>query len=201
MHLISIILSGFLVTSSLPVIATQNVTLSPLGVASVSISQPQGGGLSVNATLQSPQNQSIAIAWNPSVSPNVAGYDIYYGGVSGIYTNEVFAGNVTNVTVPGLANGDTYYFVATAVSSAGFQSSFSSQLAYTVSSVPVLGLPVFSGSGFSFPVTGITGSNCVIQVSTNLTQWVPLLTNAVPFQFTDSNANHFSRRFYRAVYP
>lgn len=167
-HLINIILSGFLITLSLPVIAT-------------------------------PQN--IAIAWNPSVSPNIAGYDVYYGGLNGIYTNEIFAGNVTNITVPGLAGGTTYYFVATAVSSAGIQSSFSSQLSYTISSVPVLGLPVFSSSGFSFPVTGMTGSNCVIQVSTNLIQWIPLETNTVPFQFTDINANKYSERFYRAVYP
>src|ERR1700677_1222781 len=201
MHLISIILSGFWIISSLPVIATQNVTLSLRGVTSVGVSQSQGSGLSVDATSQLSKAQSVAIAWNPSVSPNVAGYDIYYGGVSGIYTNELFAGNVTNITIPGLEGGDTYYFLATAVSSAGVQSTFSSQLAYTVSSVPALGLPVFSSSGFSFPVTGITGSNCVIQVSTNLTQWIPLLTNTVPFQFTDSNANHFSRRFYRAVYP
>jgi hypothetical protein len=200
MRLIIAILGGFLVTASLPVIATQNVTLDVPGIANVNISQSQGG-LSVNAMLQLPQIQSVTLAWKPSISPNVVGYDIYFGGLSGIYTNEISIGNVTNVSVPGLLGGSTYYFVVTAVNSLGIQSSFSSQVSYTLSTVPVLGLPSFSSNGFSFPVSGMSGSNCVIQVSTNLINWIPLETNTVPFQFTDSNANHFSRRFYRAVYP
>lgn len=199
MRLIIAILGGFLVTASLPAIATQNVTISVPGIASASINL--GGGLSINTTLQALATQSVTLAWNPSISPNIIGYDIYYGGVSGIYTNEIFVGNVTNITVPGLVDGGTYYFVATAVNGSGIQSSFSSQLTYTLSTAPAVGSPVFSSSGFSFVVTGMSGSNCVIQVSTNLINWTPLLTNAVPFQFSDSNANHFSRRFYRAVYP
>jgi hypothetical protein len=197
--LIICILSAFLIGVSLSAIAAQNVTISVPGIASTSIGL--GGGLSVNATLQALATQNVTLAWNPSVSPNIVGYDIYYGGVSGIYTNEIIAGNVTNITVPSLLGGTTYYFVVTAVNSSGIQSSFSSQLPYTLSMAPAVGLPVFSTSGFSFTVTGASGSNCVIQVSTNLINWVPLETNAVPFQFTDSNANHFSRRFYRAVYP
>lgn len=199
MRLIIAILGGFLVTASLPAITTQNVTINVPGIINTSINL--GGGLSLNATLQALASQNVTLAWNPSVSPNIVGYDIYYGGVSGIYTNEIFAGNVTNITVPGLAGGVMYYFVATAVNGSGTQSSFSGQLTYTLSTAPVVGLPVFSKSGFSFAVSGMSGSNCVIQVSTNLINWTPLLTNAVPFQFSDSNANHFSRRFYRAVYP
>jgi hypothetical protein len=199
--LIISILSGFLITAALPAIATQNLTIDLPGVANVGISQSQTGGLSVNASLQLLPIQSVTLEWNPSISPNIVGYDIYYGGVSGIYTNEIFVGNVTNLTVPGLADGTTYYFVATAVNSSGIQSSFSSQLSYTLSTAPALGMPVFSSNGFSFPVSGMSGSNCVIQVSTNLIDWVPLETNTVPFQFTDSNVSLFSRRFYRAVYP
>jgi hypothetical protein len=197
-RLISMVLGGLWIASSLSLMAAQNVTLNVPGVASVGISQ--GSGLSVNATVQLP-TQNVALVWSPSVSPNVIGYDIYYGGVSGIYTNKTIVGNVTNLTVPGLTDGSTYYFVVTAVNSAGIQSSFSSQLPYTPTTAPVLGSAIYSKSGFSFQVSGISGSNCVIQVSTNLFNWSPLLTNTVPFQFTDSNANHFSRRFYRAVYP
>ncbi|HXB60817.1 MAG TPA: fibronectin type III domain-containing protein [Candidatus Acidoferrales bacterium] len=195
-RLIIAILSGFLLTA-LPVIA-QNLTLGlgSLGNVGVNLSQ----GLSLNANLQLPI-QSLALGWSRSVSPNVVGYDIYYGGLSGIYTNKIVVGNVTNLTIPGLIGGDTYYFVVTAVNNVGLQSGYSSQLPYTLSTAPVLGAPVFSSNGFSFAVSGTSGSNCVIQVSTNLINWVPLVTNAVPFQFTDSNANHFSKRFYRAVYP
>jgi hypothetical protein len=191
MRFIIAILGGLLVTASLPVGAMQNITLG----------LPGGGGLSLNATLQALLTQNLALEWRPSVSPNVVGYDIYYGGLSGIFTNETTVGNVTNATIPSLAVGATYYFVVTAVNSSGIQSSFSSQLPYTLLTAPMVGLPIFSNSGFSFAVAGASGSNCVIQVSTNLINWVPLETNAVPFQFTDPNANHFSRRFYRAVYP
>ncbi len=33
--------------------------------------------------------QSVSMAWSPSLSPNVAGYDVCYGLASGIYTSYV----------------------------------------------------------------------------------------------------------------
>jgi fibronectin type III domain protein len=124
MRLIIAILGGFLITASLPAIATQNVTLNVPGVASVGLNQSQGGGLSVNAMLQLPQIQSVTLAWKPSISPNVVGYDVYFGGLSGIYTNEISIGNVTNVSIPNLLGGATYYFVVTAVNSSGIKAVF-----------------------------------------------------------------------------
>jgi len=60
---------------------------------------------------------------------------------------------------------------------------------------------ITSGNQFSLTVTGTTGSNYVIQVSTNLSasNWVSIFTNAAPFTFTDSNAANFPQGFYRAV--
>ena len=160
--------------------------------------------ITMSLTAVAASQAAVALAWNPSASSNIVGYNVYYGGVSGIYTNEVSAGSMTNLTITGLATNTTYYFVATAVNSSGVQSIFSSPASYyTVSSVPgvpVLKTPVFSANAFSFSVTGITGSNCVIQVSTNLLKWTSLQTNTVPFQFTDSKANQYSKRFYRAFY-
>jgi hypothetical protein len=43
---------------------------------------------------------SVTLAWNPSTDPLVAGYNIYYGGASGTYTNEICAGNATNAPFP-----------------------------------------------------------------------------------------------------
>jgi hypothetical protein len=147
--------------------------------------------------------QSVTLAWNPSPSTNVVGYDIYYGVLSGVYLDEISVGNVTNVTVPGLLQGTTYYFAGKAVNSAGIQSALSSQLSLNIN-VPVaaiLGSLQLSGNGLSFSVTGVTGDNYIVQVSTNLVNWTPLATNAAPFQFTDTNAKYFSSRFYRVVYP
>ncbi|MHB8519724.1 MAG: hypothetical protein ACYDH9_03095 [Limisphaerales bacterium] len=53
-------------------------------------------------------------------------------------------------------------------------------------------------------VTGLPGTNCVVEVSTNLTAWAPLTnvtaTNGTA-QFNDPSATNFTRRFYRAVSP
>ena len=72
------------------------------------------------------------LAWNASTDPNVAGYNIYYGGASGVYTNEISAGNATNVTISGLVPGTTYYFAATTYDAVGMESPFSSEVSYLV---------------------------------------------------------------------
>jgi hypothetical protein len=64
-----------------------------------------------------------------------------------------------------------------------------------------LDTPVLSGgSQIQFDVTGVSGFNYAVQASTNLMDWVPLLTNTSPFTFTDTNAPDFPQRFYRSVY-
>jgi hypothetical protein len=55
----------------------------------------------------------------------------------------------------------------------------------------------FSSNGFTLQLQGVPGFGYVIEASTNLYDWVPLLTNTAPFSFTDTNAAGYSRRFYR----
>jgi len=53
---------------------------------------------------------------------------------------------------------------------------------------------------FSFRLIGTSGQQYVIQSSTNLQVWTPLFTNsATLYDFTDSAAASFGKRFYRAV--
>jgi hypothetical protein len=75
---------------------------------------------------------SVTLAWNASTDPNVAGYNVYYGGASGTYTNEICAGNATNATISGLVEGTTYYFATTCYSASGTDSPFSSEVSYLV---------------------------------------------------------------------
>jgi uncharacterized delta-60 repeat protein len=59
----------------------------------------------------------------------------------------------------------------------------------------------FRGSDFAFSVLGIPGQTVVIDISTNLQDWLPLQTNlllAPPLLFTDSTTTNSSYRFYRA---
>jgi hypothetical protein len=42
-----------------------------------------------------------------STDPSVAGYNVYYGGASGAYTNEISVGNATNATISGITSDAT----------------------------------------------------------------------------------------------
>jgi len=58
---------------------------------------------------------------------------------------------------------------------------------------------------FQFVFQGQTGSQCIFEVSTNLLDWTPLLTNAPftgSFNYVDPQSPQFPQRFYRAtIYP
>jgi len=142
--------------------------------------------------------QSIDLSWTPAVSTNVAGYKVYYGTQSESYSNSVTAGNTTNITISGFCAGKTYFFSATTYNSAGNESSFASEMSYTVPSVPAtLGNIAWTGGHFSFLVSGNTGSNYVVQASTDLVHWTSITTNLAPFTFVDTNTVTYSKRFYR----
>lgn len=92
--------------------------------------------LSAVMFLQSTVAQIVTLGWDPSTNTDVVGYKVYYGGVSGNYTNSIVMGNVTAVTISNLASGATYYFAATAYNSSGVESRFSNQAIYSVPSRP-----------------------------------------------------------------
>jgi sugar lactone lactonase YvrE len=56
------------------------------------------------------------------------------------------------------------------------------------------------GGQFGFILKGPEGKTAVIEASTDLTHWQPLLTNtfAAPLDFSDPQSHLFSKRFYRA---
>ena len=147
---------------------------------------------------------SVTLNWAPSSSPGIAGYNIYSGGVSGIYTNKFAAGNATNATLANLVVGSTFYFAATAYDSAGNESAFSNEAVYVVPPGPaglpvVLGKPSLSGGSFSFTIPGTPGASFAVEISTNLIGWVRFQTNTAPFTFVETNFSRSGKRFYRTV--
>jgi hypothetical protein len=75
---------------------------------------------------------SVTLAWNKCTNSCVAGYNVYYGGASGAYTNKIRAGSATNATISGLVEGITYYFAATTYDASGTNSPFSGEVSYQV---------------------------------------------------------------------
>jgi hypothetical protein len=71
------------------------------------------------------QTYTVTVSWNPSNS-QVTGYNVYRGVTQGSYTKVNSALNTgTTYTDTGLTAGQTYYYVATSVSSTGQESGYS----------------------------------------------------------------------------
>jgi hypothetical protein len=78
---------------------------------------------------------TLTLAWDPSSGPDAAGYVVYWGSQSGVYSNSLDVGNQTQQQVSGLADGTTYYFVVKAYNSAGTLSVPSEEVAGSTPSI------------------------------------------------------------------
>jgi len=74
----------------------------------------------------------VTLAWNANNEPTVAGYRVYYGTASRVYSMVVDVGNWTNCVISELQDGITYFFTATAYDSEGSESSYADEISYTV---------------------------------------------------------------------
>jgi VCBS repeat-containing protein len=84
------------------------------------------------ALLPAARAADVTLAWDPSPDAGVASYRVHYGTITGIYTDLTNAGPATTLTIGGLLEGTTYYFVATAVGTNQLESDFSNEINYTV---------------------------------------------------------------------
>jgi len=146
-----------------------------------------------------PSSYRVTLAWNPSLSTNVVGYNIYCGLASGVY-NSVESVTGTNTTITGLAAGTTYYFAATAVDALGVESQFSNETSYTTG-VPTVRARTASAGQFVLTVSGLIGQTYDIEATQDFTTWTVIGTVTLEasgsVDFTDTNAASFSQRFYR----
>jgi hypothetical protein len=149
-----------------------------------------------------PDPYSLTLTWDPSPSPDVAGYHLYYGAVSGDYTNNIVMSDVTTMTVSGLSSGVTYYFAITAVGADGQESDFSNEVAYRQElSGAQMQSHGMSGGQFILTVAGPTGHTYDIEATQDFSVWTVIGTATVDasgsMDFTDTNAADFPQRFYR----
>jgi len=112
---------------------------------------------------------------------------------------KAFMGPVLTLTNVDLSDAGSYFVVITSP----YGSVISSNAVLSVYTTAAATLSEFSfatNNGFQFQVAGVPGFNYAVQESTNLIDWLSLLTNTSPFSFTDTNAAGFPQQFYRAVY-
>ncbi len=145
----------------------------------------------------------VTVAWVGSSDPSVVGYNVYYGGSSGTYTNGLNAGSATNLTVTGLTPGATYYFAATAYDSMALESDYSAEIAYSVPipTAPRLQFRRVAGQPVTLSASVASGQTVDVLASTNLANWSVLNTFVTTtngtFQFSDPGSLTNRARFYR----
>jgi trimeric autotransporter adhesin len=119
------------------VLLSSNNTLLPV---STSVTVPAGttsttftataGAVTVNqnATLTATSLNSVMLNWTASTSQSLKNYNVYRSGTSGgPYNLLTSAGMATTYTDYNTQNGNTYYYVTTAVNTAGQESAYSNQ--------------------------------------------------------------------------
>lgn len=79
------------------------------------------------------EGSSIYVAWDPLASPELLGYNLYYGTVSGEYIQKKsLDAGTTNTTLRALPVGKTYYLAIRAMSRTQQESAFSQEVSVTV---------------------------------------------------------------------
>ncbi len=156
------------------------------------------------AFIQKADGQSLILEWNASVSPDAAGYDVYYGTNSGDYAYKIDAGNATSVAVTNLSPGVTYYFAATAYDASGTQSPFSPEISFLVPGAFYMTGSGGPGAPVTLQFSVAPGHSYEVQATTDFQNWLSVwesdvMVSNVWMQFTDPDAATFAVRFYRLV--
>jgi len=86
------------------------------------------GSISGNTTLtvSGESGGTIHLAWDADAG--VAGYKVYYGTTSGVYSSSTDVGNVTTYGLTGLTKGETYFIATTAYNISHNESGYSNEV-------------------------------------------------------------------------
>jgi hypothetical protein len=78
-----------------------------------------------------PGTASVKLAWAPSASDRVVGYEVLYGSLPGQYAASIPVGNVAVATLTGLRRGNRYFVVVVGLDAQGNRSAPSNEIAVT----------------------------------------------------------------------
>jgi hypothetical protein len=149
-------------------------------------------------------SQSVTLAWD--ANPAVSGYRLYWGPAARKYTNSVNVGNLTTATLSNLVDGATYFFAVTDYNSSGLESDYFNEVIYTnrVQQPSLVSASMqVSANQCQFTLSSSSGQTVVVQASTNLVNWSPVITNVLTNStmsctFSDIRPTNVCR-FFRAV--
>ena len=149
----------------------------------------------------------VLLSWDASPSDeNIVSYQIYYGGMSGTYTNFQSVYDPSAAVVLGLEENATYYFAVKSVDYFGNTSDFSDEVSVQVAAPKPVALQTqvyADGDGVPFAMT-ITGTNSTptdweLDWSTNLVNWNYVTGDHGIDVFYVSYFSDNSQIFYRLV--
>lgn len=149
-----------------------------------------------------PPAGSLTLAWNPVSDPNIAGYNLYYGVASRVYTNVVQVENAEQVTLTGLVPGVTYFLAVTTRLSTGLESAYSDEISFALPiTAPSLRHAVTPSGQFYFGAVAPAGHTYDILATEDFELWLAIGTVTVEaggrFKFADPDASLYPARFYQ----
>ena len=97
----------------------------------------------------------LEATWQENTESDLAGYRLYWGTASGVYTDSLEVGRVSHQRITGLANGTRYYLTMVAFDSAGYESGPAPEQSAIPSLVPpsprgVSALPFLDGMALAW---------------------------------------------------
>ena len=104
---------------------------------------------------------TVSLAWDPVPDPDVAGYRVYYGTTSGVYSQFLSVAKLpTTADVKNLQDCKTYYLAVKALDSNGNESTgFSNEVAGFAAPVPASLSPSSAKQSAANLVVTVTGTN------------------------------------------
>lgn len=104
---------------------------TPMGTYPITVTAT-GGGTHQTVTVTLTVTAQIALSW--TASPGTAGYNVYRSTTNGGQYSRINSSLVTttNYNDQAVQDGQTYYYVTTAVSSQGMESGYSNQASATM---------------------------------------------------------------------
>ena len=105
-------------------------------------------------------------------------------------------------TKTNVQTNDSGGYTVVASNTSGSVTSAVAQLTVLTTAATLAGPTWTTNNAFQLTVARETNFNYIIQVNTNLnfSNWVSVVTNTAPFNYTDNAASNSPQRFYRAIY-